>query len=244
MCCGTAQNSYRTIAGMRVVLADGTVLDTRDAASRAAFLERKQDFVRELDALARADARQRRPRLTHPAQVPPEEHHRLQPECAGRLRGSDRYPGAPDDRLRGHARVHQRNHLSHRPGICRQGECAHPVRRSRNRVPGGDRAQERAGCGGRARRSCGAALGGRHPGLAARHPRAGSRRGGVAGGNPRRKQRCARRSDSRRSTKRCRGFTPPSRSAFRPTRRNARGSGTCARACFPRWARCAKSAPP
>ncbi len=54
MCCGTAQNSYRTVAGMRVVLADGTVLDTREAASRAAFLDRKRDFVRELDALARS----------------------------------------------------------------------------------------------------------------------------------------------------------------------------------------------
>jgi D-lactate dehydrogenase len=29
MCCGTAQNSYRTLAGLRVMLADGTVLDTR-----------------------------------------------------------------------------------------------------------------------------------------------------------------------------------------------------------------------
>ena len=28
MCCGTAQNSYHTLAGMRIVLADGTVLDT------------------------------------------------------------------------------------------------------------------------------------------------------------------------------------------------------------------------
>ena len=37
MCCGTAQNSYNTLAGMRVMLADGGVLDTRDAASRAAF---------------------------------------------------------------------------------------------------------------------------------------------------------------------------------------------------------------
>ncbi len=37
MCCGTAQNSYHTLAGVRVVLADGSVLDTRDAASRAAF---------------------------------------------------------------------------------------------------------------------------------------------------------------------------------------------------------------
>ena len=31
MCCGTAQNSYHTLAGLRVVLASGTVLDTRDA---------------------------------------------------------------------------------------------------------------------------------------------------------------------------------------------------------------------
>ncbi len=39
MCCGTAQNSYQTVEGMRIVLADGTVLDTRrpgvaQAASR------------------------------------------------------------------------------------------------------------------------------------------------------------------------------------------------------------------
>ena len=54
MCCGTAQNSYRTLAGMRVVLADGTVLDTREAGSRAAFVERKQQLVRELDALGQA----------------------------------------------------------------------------------------------------------------------------------------------------------------------------------------------
>jgi len=33
MCCGTAQNSYRTLAGLRVVLADGAVLDTEDAYS-------------------------------------------------------------------------------------------------------------------------------------------------------------------------------------------------------------------
>ena len=37
MCCGTARNSYRTLAGMRVILADGGVLDTADPASRAAF---------------------------------------------------------------------------------------------------------------------------------------------------------------------------------------------------------------
>jgi D-lactate dehydrogenase len=54
MCCGTAQNSYHTLAGLRVVLASGTVLDTRDPASRAAFLEHGAQLVRELDALARS----------------------------------------------------------------------------------------------------------------------------------------------------------------------------------------------
>ena len=37
MCCGTAQNSYRTLAGMRIIFADGTLLDTSSAESRAAF---------------------------------------------------------------------------------------------------------------------------------------------------------------------------------------------------------------
>ena len=39
MCCGVAQNTYHTLKDMRVVLADGSVLDTADPASRAAFLE-------------------------------------------------------------------------------------------------------------------------------------------------------------------------------------------------------------
>jgi D-lactate dehydrogenase len=37
MCCGTAQNSYRTVEAMKLVLADGTRLDTGDPASRRAF---------------------------------------------------------------------------------------------------------------------------------------------------------------------------------------------------------------
>ncbi|MDQ5910953.1 MAG: D-lactate dehydrogenase [Pseudomonadota bacterium] len=37
MCCGTAQNSYRTLKSLRVMLADGAVLDTGDSASRKAF---------------------------------------------------------------------------------------------------------------------------------------------------------------------------------------------------------------
>jgi len=49
MCCGTAQNSYHTLAGLRLVLADGTLLDTEDPASRAAFQHSHADL---LDALA------------------------------------------------------------------------------------------------------------------------------------------------------------------------------------------------
>lgn len=39
MCCGVSQNTYNTLKDIRLVLADGTVLDTGDEASRAAFLE-------------------------------------------------------------------------------------------------------------------------------------------------------------------------------------------------------------
>lgn len=49
MCCGTAQNSYHTLAGMRLVLADGSVLDTEVAASVAAF---RQTHAPLLDGLA------------------------------------------------------------------------------------------------------------------------------------------------------------------------------------------------
>ncbi len=54
MCCGTAQNSYHTLAGLRVVLADGSVLDTRDPASRRDFLARRPDLATGLAELGRA----------------------------------------------------------------------------------------------------------------------------------------------------------------------------------------------
>jgi D-lactate dehydrogenase len=52
MCCGTAQNSYQTLAGMRIVLADSTVLDTQDAASREAFARQRPELAQGLAALA------------------------------------------------------------------------------------------------------------------------------------------------------------------------------------------------
>ncbi|NIC06906.1 FAD-binding and (Fe-S)-binding domain-containing protein [Billgrantia bachuensis] len=52
MCCGTAQNSYRTVRDMRVILADGTRLDTADPASREAFRRSHAELVEGLERLA------------------------------------------------------------------------------------------------------------------------------------------------------------------------------------------------
>ncbi len=54
MCCGTAQNSYNTLAGMTVVLADGTVLDTLDPESIKQFRASHQYLLDDLTALAKA----------------------------------------------------------------------------------------------------------------------------------------------------------------------------------------------
>ncbi|MCC4264499.1 FAD-binding oxidoreductase [Oceanimonas baumannii] len=53
MCCGTAQNSYRTLHGLSLVLADGTRLDTRDADSRARFAEQRPDLLAGLSQLSK-----------------------------------------------------------------------------------------------------------------------------------------------------------------------------------------------
>lgn len=52
MCCGTAQNSFNTLAAMRVVLFDGTVLDTEDAESVAAFRQSHGSLLAQLASLA------------------------------------------------------------------------------------------------------------------------------------------------------------------------------------------------
>ncbi|MGO3859615.1 MAG: FAD-binding and (Fe-S)-binding domain-containing protein [Neisseriaceae bacterium] len=52
MCCGTKENTYRTLDSMRLVLADGTVLDTADDASVAAFRLSHASLLAELQALS------------------------------------------------------------------------------------------------------------------------------------------------------------------------------------------------
>ena len=53
MCCGTAQNSYRTLAGLRVMLADGALLDTEDPLSVDAFSRSHAVLLGELERLGR-----------------------------------------------------------------------------------------------------------------------------------------------------------------------------------------------
>ncbi len=52
MCCGTAKNSYKTLAGMTIVLADGTILDTLNNESVEAFKLTHSQLVSDLIALA------------------------------------------------------------------------------------------------------------------------------------------------------------------------------------------------
>lgn len=54
MCCGTAQNSYKTLAGLRLVLADGSVVDSEDAASVESFRQSHGSLLDELAELGRA----------------------------------------------------------------------------------------------------------------------------------------------------------------------------------------------
>ncbi len=53
MVCGTTQTSYATVTSMRILLADGTLLDTADMASREAFSRSHKALLSELAAMRR-----------------------------------------------------------------------------------------------------------------------------------------------------------------------------------------------
>ncbi len=52
MCCGTSENSYKTMADIRVILPDGTILDTGDEASCAEFRRTHAAFLEGIAAIA------------------------------------------------------------------------------------------------------------------------------------------------------------------------------------------------
>ena len=53
MCCGTSENSYKTVAGIRIIMADGTILDTREQSSKIAFRESHFTFLSDIENLAK-----------------------------------------------------------------------------------------------------------------------------------------------------------------------------------------------
>lgn len=48
MCCGTAQNSYKTIRSIRVILHDSYILDTSDEENIKEFMQIKPNIVKGL----------------------------------------------------------------------------------------------------------------------------------------------------------------------------------------------------
>ncbi len=95
----------------------------------------------------------------HSPQVQDQEHHRLQPKRAHRLRGPDRDNLAPHDRLGGHAWLPLAYHLSHRRRRSMQGQRAGLLSNHRNRLPGRHSTQAAARLGGRTARPFRPALG-------------------------------------------------------------------------------------
>ncbi|MDD4599442.1 hypothetical protein SDC9_03879 [bioreactor metagenome] len=51
MCCGTADNSYKTIAAMKIIFADGSTLDTADPASCQLFVDSHKALVAEVERI-------------------------------------------------------------------------------------------------------------------------------------------------------------------------------------------------
>lgn len=56
MCCGTAANSYNTVSGMKIIFADGTILNTRENSSRDEFSKTHSTLLYSIENLAKAAA--------------------------------------------------------------------------------------------------------------------------------------------------------------------------------------------
>jgi D-lactate dehydrogenase len=53
MCCGTSENTYKTVAGIKIVFADGTLLDTGDIPSKDNFRKNHPKLISEIKDLAK-----------------------------------------------------------------------------------------------------------------------------------------------------------------------------------------------
>ncbi|MFO7862508.1 MAG: FAD-binding and (Fe-S)-binding domain-containing protein [Salinivirgaceae bacterium] len=53
MCCGTAENSYKTVSSMKIIFHDGTILDTGDQLSKDAFRSTHKKLIKDLENLSK-----------------------------------------------------------------------------------------------------------------------------------------------------------------------------------------------
>lgn len=51
MCCGTSDNSYKTLHSMKIIFADGSVLDTADGLSRKTFCDRQPALIETIEQI-------------------------------------------------------------------------------------------------------------------------------------------------------------------------------------------------
>ena len=51
MCCGNSQNSYKTLAGMRIILQNGSIIDTADEESKKQFRDKNADLIAGIEQL-------------------------------------------------------------------------------------------------------------------------------------------------------------------------------------------------
>ncbi len=133
------RTATRRCSRCALILADGTLLDTGDGASRAAFAA-----AHTADCCAGSTSSRERTRADAELAQRIRRKFAIKNTTGYSLNAlvdfTDplRHPAAPDDRLRGHARLHLADHLSHGPGVRRQGQRAAAVPRHRGRLPGGD----------------------------------------------------------------------------------------------------------
>ena len=163
MCCGVAYNTYHTLQRMRVMLVDGTVLDSGDPASVAAFRESHAELLEALHALHHeVTANEELVKLIR-------HKYRIKNTVGYSINALVDFHDPIDilvhldHRLGGHARLCERGDLPHHPRASVQGDGADPLPRSAQRrarhfaARQWRRADHRGRDGGRVYRAAGAA---------------------------------------------------------------------------------------
>ena len=84
-CVAAPPKQLSDLQGMRIILADGTRLDTRSSASRDRFRKTRPDLVERIGRLAQRTREKQGTGRSDSPQVQNEEHHRLQPERPDRF---------------------------------------------------------------------------------------------------------------------------------------------------------------